>query len=57
VGLAGAPSPILDGGMTARSTEIVAVPPAPLTDWLRTAVPQLPVGDGPVAVERISGGH
>jgi aminoglycoside phosphotransferase (APT) family kinase protein len=43
--------------MTARSTEIVAVPPEPLTDWLRTAVPQVPVGDGPVAVERISGGH
>jgi aminoglycoside phosphotransferase (APT) family kinase protein len=43
--------------MTARSTEIVAVPPGPLTDWLRTEVPQLPVGDGPVEVERISGGH
>jgi aminoglycoside phosphotransferase (APT) family kinase protein len=43
--------------MTARSTEIVAVPPGPLTDWLRTEVPQLQVGGGPVEVERISGGH
>jgi aminoglycoside phosphotransferase (APT) family kinase protein len=44
--------------MTARrSTEIAAVPPGPLTDWLRSEVPQVPVGDGAVAVERISGGH
>ncbi|MHA6631055.1 phosphotransferase family protein [Pseudonocardia sichuanensis] len=34
-----------------------AVPPRPLTDWLRRAVPQVPVGDEPVLVERISGGH
>src|SRR3990170_1013366 len=34
-----------------------AVPPAPLTDWLRSEVPQVAVGDGPVAVEQISGGH
>lgn len=34
-----------------------AVPPAPLTDWLRTHVPDVPTGDGPVTVERISGGH
>jgi aminoglycoside phosphotransferase (APT) family kinase protein len=34
-----------------------AVPPGPLTDWLRRDVPQVAVGDGPVAVERISGGH
>ncbi len=34
-----------------------AVPPGPLTDWLRRDVPRVAVGDGPVAVERISGGH
>src|SRR5919108_3640572 len=34
-----------------------AVPPPPLTDWLRSEVPQVQVGDGPVAVEQISGGH
>jgi aminoglycoside phosphotransferase (APT) family kinase protein len=34
-----------------------AIPPGPLTDWLRRAVPQVAVGDGPVAVEQISGGH
>lgn len=34
-----------------------AVPPGPLTDWLRREVPQVAVGDGPVGVERISGGH
>ncbi len=33
-----------------------AVPAAALTDWLRTAVPEIPV-DGPVQVSRISGGH
>ena len=43
--------------MTVRSPEIAAVPPGPLTEWLRNEVPQLPVGDGPVGVERISGGH
>jgi aminoglycoside phosphotransferase (APT) family kinase protein len=34
-----------------------AVAPRPLTDWLRREVPQVPIGDEPVAVERISGGH
>ncbi|HYH29515.1 MAG TPA: phosphotransferase family protein [Pseudonocardia sp.] len=34
-----------------------AVPPRPLTEWLRREVPQVPVGDEPVLVERISGGH
>ncbi|MBN9103168.1 MULTISPECIES: phosphotransferase family protein [unclassified Pseudonocardia] len=34
-----------------------AVPAAPLTDWLRSEVPEVKVGDGPVGVERISGGH
>lgn len=34
-----------------------AVAPGPLTDWLRREVPQVAVGDGPVAVEPISGGH
>jgi len=33
------------------------VPAAPLTAWLRAEVPKVPVGDGPVGVERISGGH
>jgi aminoglycoside phosphotransferase (APT) family kinase protein len=40
-----------------RSPEIEAVPPGPLTEWLRAEVPQLPVGDEPVRIERISGGH
>ena len=40
-----------------RSPEIDAVPPGPLTDWLRAEAPQVPVGEEPVAVERISGGH
>ena len=34
-----------------------AVPAAPLSAWLRAEVPEVKVGDGPVAVERISGGH
>ncbi|TWF82301.1 aminoglycoside phosphotransferase (APT) family kinase protein [Pseudonocardia hierapolitana] len=34
-----------------------AVPPGPLTDWLRREVPQVAVGGVPVAVEPISGGH
>jgi aminoglycoside phosphotransferase (APT) family kinase protein len=34
-----------------------AVPPRPLTDWLRREVPQVPVGSEPVTAERISGGH
>ncbi|MEJ3654078.1 phosphotransferase family protein [Actinomycetes bacterium KLBMP 9759] len=42
--------------MTERSTQIDAVPAAPLTAWLRAEVPDVPV-DGPVGVERISGGH
>jgi aminoglycoside phosphotransferase (APT) family kinase protein len=33
------------------------VPAAALTEWLRTNVPEVAVGAGPVAVERISGGH
>jgi len=33
-----------------------AVPAAALTEWLATAVPDLPL-DGPVGVHRISGGH
>jgi aminoglycoside phosphotransferase (APT) family kinase protein len=40
-----------------RSPESEAVPPGPLTEWLRAQVPQLPVGDEPVGIERISGGH
>jgi aminoglycoside phosphotransferase (APT) family kinase protein len=48
---------ILDGGMTARSTQIDAVPAGPLTAWLRAEVPRVPVGDEPVEVERIAGGH
>jgi aminoglycoside phosphotransferase (APT) family kinase protein len=44
--------------MTARrSTEIDPVPAVPLTGWLRAEVPQVPVGEGPVGVQRISGGH
>ena len=34
-----------------------AVPPGPLTDWLRREVPQVAVGSAPVSVEPISGGH
>ena len=34
-----------------------AVPAAALTDWLRSEVPEVKVGDEPVGVERISGGH
>jgi aminoglycoside phosphotransferase (APT) family kinase protein len=34
-----------------------AVPPGPLTDWLRREVPQVAVGGVPVAVDPISGGH
>ncbi len=34
-----------------------AVPASSLTDWLRSDVPEVKVGDGPVGVERISGGH
>jgi aminoglycoside phosphotransferase (APT) family kinase protein len=34
-----------------------AVAPVPLTDWLRAEVPEVQVGDVPVVVERISGGH
>jgi aminoglycoside phosphotransferase (APT) family kinase protein len=34
-----------------------AVPADRLTEWLRTAVPEAKVGDGPVEVARISGGH
>jgi aminoglycoside phosphotransferase (APT) family kinase protein len=40
----------LDGVMT-----IDAVPAAPLADWFRAEVPG--VADGPLTVERISGGH
>jgi aminoglycoside phosphotransferase (APT) family kinase protein len=34
-----------------------AVPAARITEWLRTEVPEAKVGDGPVEVARISGGH
>ncbi|HEY2206923.1 MAG TPA: phosphotransferase [Pseudonocardia sp.] len=34
-----------------------AVPPGALTEWLRAEVPEVPVGGGPVGVQRISGGH
>lgn len=34
-----------------------AVPAAALTAWLRSAVPQVTVTEGPVEVARISGGH
>ncbi len=34
-----------------------AVPAGPLTAWLREHAPEVAVGDGPVRVERISGGH
>jgi aminoglycoside phosphotransferase (APT) family kinase protein len=43
--------------MTARSTQLDAVPTGPLTEWLRSEVPRIPAGDAPVEVERISGGH
>lgn len=43
--------------MTERSPHTEAVPPLALTEWLRAEVPQVPVGKGPVGVERISGGH
>jgi aminoglycoside phosphotransferase (APT) family kinase protein len=46
----------LDGDMS-RSPEIDAVPAGPLTEWLRAEVPQMKVGDEPVDIERISGGH
>jgi len=34
-----------------------AVPAQALTEWLRREVPAVAVGDGPVTVERLSGGH
>lgn len=34
-----------------------AVPALPLTDWLRSEVPEVKIGEEPVTVERISGGH
>lgn len=34
-----------------------AVPPGPLTDWLRREVAEVAIGAGPVTVEQISGGH
>ncbi|HXV93133.1 MAG TPA: phosphotransferase family protein [Pseudonocardia sp.] len=43
--------------MSGRSTPIEAVPAAAITDWLRSEVPEIPVGDAPVGVERIAGGH
>lgn len=43
--------------MSSRSAQIDPVPAEPLTEWLRAEVPAVPVGDGPVGVERISGGH
>jgi aminoglycoside phosphotransferase (APT) family kinase protein len=41
------------------STEITTdpVPAAALTSWLAARAPQVSVGDGPVEVRRISGGH
>ena len=33
------------------------VPATALSEWLRAEVPEVKVGDGPVAVDRISGGH
>jgi aminoglycoside phosphotransferase (APT) family kinase protein len=33
------------------------VPAPALSEWLRAEVPEVKVGDGPVAVDRISGGH
>jgi aminoglycoside phosphotransferase (APT) family kinase protein len=43
--------------MSTRSPQIDPVPAEPLTEWLRAQVPAIPVGDAPVGVERISGGH
>jgi aminoglycoside phosphotransferase (APT) family kinase protein len=43
--------------MSTRSPQIDPVPAEPLTEWLRAEVPTIPVGEGPVGVERISGGH
>jgi aminoglycoside phosphotransferase (APT) family kinase protein len=43
--------------MSSRSPQIDPVPAEPLSDWLRAEVPAIPVGDRPVLVERISGGH
>ncbi len=34
-----------------------AVPAAALSEWVRSEVPEVKVGDGPVEVTRISGGH
>jgi aminoglycoside phosphotransferase (APT) family kinase protein len=34
-----------------------AVPPAAVTAWLRAEVPEVVVGDEPVVVQRIAGGH
>jgi aminoglycoside phosphotransferase (APT) family kinase protein len=45
----------LDGDMS--RPEIDAVPAGPLTEWLRAEVPQMKVGDEPVDIDRISGGH
>ena len=39
------------------SPQIDAVPADALTSWIRAEIPQIDVGDGPVGVERISGGH
>ena len=33
------------------------VPATALSEWLRAEVPEVKVGDGPVAVDRISGGR
>ncbi len=46
----------LNGGMDNGDSGDDAVPAGPLTAWLATAVPGMPL-DGPVGIDRISGGH
>src|SRR5688572_13480292 len=43
--------------MSEPVTSTEAVPAAALTEWLRGEVPAIPVGNAPVGVERIAGGH
>lgn len=53
-GVVGAGAIMLHRGMTDAHD---GVDPVALTRWLAAEVPQVELGDGPVAVERISGGH
>ena len=53
-GVVGAGAIMLHRGMTDAHD---GVDPVALTRWLAAEVPRVELGDGPVAVERISGGH